>query len=271
MKAFRTVLLAALCSACAPEEVAPSLQLNPDAKRALPLLHAHNDYEHPRPLFDALEQRFQSVEADVYFKNADLEVSHDGANPKGTLRSLYLDPLKARIEANGGSVHGDGQPFFLWIDLKEDGAGLRDALTTQLAAYDFLTHFDDQSEVPGAVTVILSGNDDAKEALTELPSPRPFTRDSNVRADDDPPADTRWGYYSLNYLSSVNWTGTGQIPEVERRRFEVIIAKAHEGHRRVRFFATPETPEFWQVAIDLGLDFIGTDQLVELRSFANGD
>src|SRR5262245_58578952 len=28
--------------------------------------HAHNDYEHPRPLFDALDQGFCSVEADIY-------------------------------------------------------------------------------------------------------------------------------------------------------------------------------------------------------------
>ena len=28
--------------------------------------HAHNDYEHPRPLLDALDHGFCSVEADVF-------------------------------------------------------------------------------------------------------------------------------------------------------------------------------------------------------------
>ncbi|HEY3789313.1 MAG TPA: hypothetical protein VGL71_10685, partial [Urbifossiella sp.] len=34
--------------------------------------HAHNDYEHKRPLLDALEQGFCSVEADIWLssKNA---------------------------------------------------------------------------------------------------------------------------------------------------------------------------------------------------------
>src|ERR1035438_747298 len=29
-------------------------------------VHAHNDYEHKRPLFDALDHGFCSVEADIY-------------------------------------------------------------------------------------------------------------------------------------------------------------------------------------------------------------
>ncbi|MEU9588105.1 hypothetical protein AB0D70_32420, partial [Streptomyces werraensis] len=32
----------------------------------LPRAHAHNDYEHDRPLLDALDHGFTSVEADIY-------------------------------------------------------------------------------------------------------------------------------------------------------------------------------------------------------------
>src|SRR4030095_12119754 len=44
-----------------------------------PLLraHAHNDYEHTRPLLDALEQGFCSVEADIYLIDGELRVAHD--------------------------------------------------------------------------------------------------------------------------------------------------------------------------------------------------
>ena len=34
----------------------------------LPNAHAHNDYEHKRPLFDALDHGFCSVEADVFLE-----------------------------------------------------------------------------------------------------------------------------------------------------------------------------------------------------------
>ncbi|NVJ48512.1 MAG: hypothetical protein HWE07_15355, partial [Cytophagia bacterium] len=43
----------------------------------LPRAHAHNDYEHERPLFDALENGFTSVEADVYLIDGELYVYHD--------------------------------------------------------------------------------------------------------------------------------------------------------------------------------------------------
>ena len=39
--------------------------------------HAHNDYEHDRPLFDALEHGFTSVEADVWLVDGELLVAHD--------------------------------------------------------------------------------------------------------------------------------------------------------------------------------------------------
>src|SRR4051812_44226103 len=41
--------------------------------------HAHNDYLHPRPLFDALDQGFTSVEVDVFLVNGQLLVGHTAA------------------------------------------------------------------------------------------------------------------------------------------------------------------------------------------------
>src|SRR6266550_2676687 len=61
--------------------------------------HAHNDYEHARPLMDALDRGFCSVEADVWLVNGQLLVAHDlkDARPDRTLQALYLDPLRARV------------------------------------------------------------------------------------------------------------------------------------------------------------------------------
>ena len=39
----------------------------------LSLAHAHNDYEHERPLYDAIAHGFNSVEADVFLVDDDLE------------------------------------------------------------------------------------------------------------------------------------------------------------------------------------------------------
>ena len=47
------------------------------APRPLINAHAHNDYEHPRPLLDALDHGFCSVEADIYLVEGQLLVAHN--------------------------------------------------------------------------------------------------------------------------------------------------------------------------------------------------
>ena len=64
----------------------------------LPRAHAHNDYEHARPLAEALERGFGSVEADVWLVDGALLVAHDrkDVKPARTLAALYLEPLRER-------------------------------------------------------------------------------------------------------------------------------------------------------------------------------
>src|SRR3954468_10320493 len=84
--------------------------------------HAHNDYTHTRPLFDALDQGFCSVEADIFLVDGKLLVAHtlQATKPERTLQALYLDPLRERIKKNGGRVYPNGPQFTLLIDLKTD-------------------------------------------------------------------------------------------------------------------------------------------------------
>src|SRR5467141_4729541 len=92
------------------------------ASEPTPLIHAHahNDYEHKRPLFDALDHGFCSVEADIYLEKGRLLVGHtrDDLRPERTLEKLYLDPLRERTRANSGRVYSGGPAIFLLIDMK---------------------------------------------------------------------------------------------------------------------------------------------------------
>src|SRR5581483_11309861 len=74
------------------------------AVKPLVQAHAHNDYEHARPLLDALDHGFCSVEADIWLAPDGLLIGHDKKDlkPGRTLESLYLDPLRERNRANGG-------------------------------------------------------------------------------------------------------------------------------------------------------------------------
>src|SRR5918997_4734977 len=94
-------LAAALALALSPAMVCAA-----DVK-PLPQAHAHNDYEHQRPLLDALDHGFTGVEADIWLVNGKLLVAHEEAHlkPERTLEALYLEPLKKRISENGGRVY----------------------------------------------------------------------------------------------------------------------------------------------------------------------
>src|SRR5438552_17864850 len=83
--------------------VSPETNSPPPLTRA----HAHNDYEHTRPLRDALDHGFCSIEADVWLVDGKLLVAHDRGKvkPDRTLQALYLDPMRERVRRNGGRLY----------------------------------------------------------------------------------------------------------------------------------------------------------------------
>ena len=123
--------------------------------------HAHNDYAHRRPLADALEHGFCSVEADIHLVDGQLLVAHDRRNvrPDRTLEGLYLDPLRRRVQRNRGKVYPGGPVFTLLIDIKSNGPQTYAVLSKVLARYsEMLTAVRDGAVRTKAVMVVISGN-----------------------------------------------------------------------------------------------------------------
>jgi hypothetical protein len=123
--------------------------------------HAHNDYLHRRPLFDALAHGFTSVEADVFLVGDQLCVAHDAREirPERTLGSLYLDPLRERARQNGGRIYPGRMRFLLLIDLKSAAEPTYRRLHETLAEYrDLVTSFGPEGRQDKAVLVVVSGN-----------------------------------------------------------------------------------------------------------------
>jgi len=253
----------------AANALSPSLAAQ-EEKPITPLLraHAHNDYEHKRPLLDALEQGFCSVEADVYLVGEELLVAHTSRDlkPERTLEKLYLAPLKARVRANGGRVFRDVPTFYLMIDVKTDAKTTYAAVDKALARYDdMLSVVRDGKFQAGAVTVILSGNRDQETIKRQKVryvgiDGRPADLDSEAPAHQIPWISTSWG-------SVFRWKGEGPMPSAERDKLKEFVAKAHRQGRKVRFWATPERPEVWKELLAADVDLINTDRLVELRRF----
>jgi hypothetical protein len=240
-----------------------------DEPKPLPRAHAHNDYEHTRPLLDALDCGFCSVEADVWLVKGDLLVAHTPLDwkPERTLEKLYLDPLRDRAKANGGTVHkAAGTPFFLMIDVKTDAKETYAALAKVLEKYaDLLTVTRDGKTEPRAVTVVISGNRDPK-ALAEQKVRYAALDGRPADLNGDAPAHlVPWVSESWKVL--FKWDGTGAMPDAERTKLRALVAKAHKQGRKVRFWATPEKEAVWKELLAADVDFLNTDKLKELEKF----
>ncbi len=248
---------------------AQPLTPTPDAG-LLAYAHAHNDYEHPRPLEDALAAGFHSVEADVYYADGRFDVRHgalDGA--KGTLEGLYLAPLQEKVTARG-SVLGDGERFTLWIDFKDSDSRITEALRTLLAKYPMLSRADEAGITEGPVTIALTGDAGAKGRYADSPAPRFAFRDSNDFHPEDPPADLRWRYYALSWGTYVPWNGDGAPSAEAERRLGCLAANAHASGRKLRLYGAPDKPAVWEQQVRFGVDFIGTDKLEALSALLAG-
>lgn len=246
--------------------------------RPLPQAHAHNDYEHPRPLFDALDQGFTSVEADIYLVGADLLVAHDpeDLDPARTLTSLYLEPLRERVIRNHGAVYRGYRDFQLLIDIKTEGESTYAALDTLLRnpRYSFLwTGYRYGHVRRGPVTAVVSGN--RPRATMAAQSTRVAFYDGRIANTTDlgPGSDARLTpLVSDNWTNLFSWTGAGEMPADQRAKLRDIVRVAHRAGQRVRFWATPDTPSperdaVWRELVAADVDHINTDDLKGLADF----
>jgi glycerophosphoryl diester phosphodiesterase len=234
--------------------------------------HAHNDYWHDRPLSDALDQGFCSVEADVFLVDGDFLVGHDRGElrPGRTLRRLYLDPLKQRVLENSGRVFPNGPLFMLLVDIKADGERAFAALEPVLHDYrEMLCRFEDGQYHAGAVQVVLSG-DRPLEAMKRAERRYSFYDGRLSDLESDLPA-TLMPLISDRWPSHFRWRGDGPISPAEAERLKGIVRRAHRDGRRVRFWATPEKPTVWRQLLEAGVDHINTDRLRKLADFLKNE
>ncbi|HJT33569.1 MAG TPA: phosphatidylinositol-specific phospholipase C/glycerophosphodiester phosphodiesterase family protein [Pirellulales bacterium] len=242
----------------------------PDVPKTRPLLqaHAHNDYLHARPLLDALDHSFTSVEADVFLVDGQLLVAHERSqlDPHRTLRRLYLDPLKSLAQRHGGRIWPDGPTLTLLVDMKADGEAAYRALDEQLADYaDIISSAHDGRWQTKAVTVVVSG-DRAWKTIAGERSRRVGLDGRLSDLGSDLPVHLL-PLISDNWTNHFRWRGEGPLPAAERAKLRDIVKRAHAKRRRVRFWATPDVPAVWRELAAAEVDLINTDDLAGLERF----
>lgn len=253
---FSVIALIALAAAAAAAEVVP-----------LERAHAHNDYEHQRPLLDALDRGFCSVEADINLIDGKLLVAHSRreTKPDRTLEALYLDPLKERIEQNGGCVYknADAQ-FWLLIDIKGSGQAAWPVLNDVLKRYkSILTSYKGKKVKPGPVSVVVD-NADRAIAATRV---RYAAIDGRLRhLDEDMPVE-QMPWVSSSWGDVFSWKGEGEMPAAEHEKLRELVKKTHDQGKKLRFWALPRPWVVWPLLYEEGVDFLNADSLDRLRDF----
>jgi len=240
--------------------------------RPLTSVHAHNDYEHTHPLFDALDHGFCSVEADIYLVDGQLLVAHHRSEvkPDRTLQSLYLDPLRDRVRKNGGRVYPNGPEVVLLIDLKSKWQDIYPVLREVLKQYsDMLSTFTSTGKKTNAIMAIITG-DRALEMFAGE-SVRYAAFDGELTELDSKQSGDLIPWISSDWSKSFKWRGTGPLPDAERIKLKEIVARAHRHGRRVRFWGSPDQPNFWKEILADGVDLINTDDLDGAQKFLDAE
>jgi alkaline phosphatase len=224
--------------------------------------HSHNDYEQTIPFWQAYDQAFGSIEADIYARNGQLYVAHDSANitPTRTLEALYIKPIVEKVRTNKGKLYADASYGLQWlIDLKTPARVSLPLLVRALSAHP------DVFGSNGPVKVVVSGNVPPPDQFSQYPDWLQF--DGRPEVAYTPEQLAHVGLISQAFPYYTRWNGKGLIVKKERARIQAVIQQVHRQGKKIRFWATPDNVNTWKTLMNMGVDYINTDQITPLGHF----
>ncbi|MGN6180081.1 MAG: phosphatidylinositol-specific phospholipase C/glycerophosphodiester phosphodiesterase family protein [Mucilaginibacter sp.] len=236
---------------------------------SLPNAYAHNDYWHARPLYDALDDGFTHIEADIYLRHGRLVVAHllPGLRMHKTLDSLYLKPLADCINGTNRTITCPDYPIMLMIDIKSGSKSTYIALRKLLEKYrPLLSSCNNGEYKQGKITVVLTGHKPVN-LLRKETDRIAFVDEDLLQACTDTINRDFFKTASCRYSRMLNWIGTGPMPLAEREHLCAYVSAAHRLGEKVRLWASPEKKIVWQELLNCGVDLINTDQLDNLKNF----
>ncbi len=224
-------------------------------------LHSHNDYEKPKPFFEAFENGFGSIEVDVFLKDGKILVAHNVADidTARSLKKMYLQPLELAIQQNNGSLFADSsQTLILLIDIKSPARPALDSIAALLSKFPALIN-------NSRLLITISGNRPPDIEWQQFPSFIHFDGLFGVKYSQDQLR--KVPLISDNFRNYTNWNGKGIIPAIERKKIDSVILVAHQQGKKVRFWNAPDIPNAWYQFMNMGADLINTDQPATAAKF----
>lgn len=239
--------------------------------QSIPLANAfaHNDYWHKRPLYDALDNGFTKVEADIYLRKGKLIVAHifPVLNRKKNLENLYLTPLQKSVNGPHSNINALSYPVLLMVDIKSDADRTYLELNTVLEKYrDMLSGYENGQYIQRQVTIVLTGHK-PYNVLKAQQNRLAFIDEDLMQVKQDTLTKNVYQTASCKYSRLLKWNGQGPLPPNERQRLCEYVTAAHRFGKKVRLWASPENTAVWKELLDCGVDLINTDKLVALKNF----
>jgi hypothetical protein len=221
------------------------------------LIHAHNDYEKPEPLFAALREKAFAIEADVYLVNGELAVAHDrkDIDPKRSLTFLYLKPLDSMMKAHKGFVTTDKkyQPVLV-VDIKADGEKVLTELVRLVGEYPGIF---DRTTNKNPLYILVSGDRGSIDKWKNYPPAIRF---------DGRPAE----FYDESALLKIvtiseSYGKYYRDNKLNTDSLNAMIKRAHSQKKLVRLWGAPDFPATWKEFQAMGVDIMNTDKVAECR------
>lgn len=229
-------------------------------------IHSHNDYTHPKPFWDAYQQKANSIEADVFPVNGKLMVAHSkmAIRSTQTLEAMYINPIVSLFRQHGNkTVSNDtAYTFYLMIDIKEKWATVLPLLIKQLDKYPDCFN---REVNPKAVQVFISGSRPPENTFHTYPPEIMFDGlpEKTYQADDL----KKIVMISTDFHLYSSWNGKGSLSTADAQKLQQVISTARKENKPVRFWGAPDTPDCWKTLIDLGANVINTDKVKACRIF----
>ncbi|MVT41101.1 hypothetical protein GO495_10955 [Chitinophaga oryziterrae] len=233
----------------------------------LPNAYAHNDYWHKRPLFDALDNGFTYVEADVYLRKGQLVVAHmlPVLQPSRTLDKLYLNPLSNHF--NNDSMGIASPPITLMIDIKSEPEKTYQALALLLHRYEsLLSYYENGTLHKRAVTIVVTGNKPVR-TIKSLDCRYVFIDEDLIQMAKEKNPANLFPIASCRYGRILSRNGEEPLSKEEKQTLCRYVQIAHQNGKIVRLWASPENAIVWKELLSCGVDLINTNKLVALKTF----
>lgn len=238
--------------------------------RVIYVAHSHNDYTRKRPLYDALENGFASIEIDVFERNGKFLVAHTilGIRKHKTIERMYLEPLKQLVNENNGSVYkNDTTLLEIMIDLKGEWNEEKFKLLQKLLwQYNTVFSFYENGNfVTKACKLLVSGG--GNMSWFQNDNPRLFSKDAGL-GDISSNISTQFiARNSASYKGCFTWKGRGEMPEFEKQKLIQLCDEAKKYNRKIRFWRCPNNEKVWKELLDAGIGWVNVDKLKKFKEF----